>query len=67
MEDWLKAFDPRKIVESYYGELGASFGSPFGAYGDYAEYKPESFFKLNDFYSANDYYDAKTLIRQATR
>lgn len=67
MDEWKKAFDPRKIIESYYGDLGGVFGLPFGAFGDFVPFKPESYFKLTDSYNANTYFDAKTIIRQATR
>ena len=61
----MKAFDPRKIIEAFGGNLGGAFGTIFGSFGDYADIKPESHFKLEQYYSANDYFNPDTIIRAA--
>lgn len=63
--DIAKMFDPRKILEASFGRLGMPFGSPMGAFGDYAQYSPKKYFDSGDYYTAGGYYDAKTILREA--
>lgn len=65
--DIQKMFDPRKILEAHSGALGGLFGSPFGMFGDYAQYSPKKFFDQGDYYNVEGYFDAKSILREATR
>lgn len=65
--DLQKALDPKKILEAYFGRLGGLFGSPFGAFGSFAEYSPKKYFDTGDYYNAAGFFDAKSILREATR
>jgi len=63
--DIQKLFDPRKIIEAHFGELGGLFGKPFGAFGSFGEYSPKKYFDSGDYYNAGGFYDAKSILREA--
>lgn len=63
--DIQKMFDPKKIVEAQFGQLGGLFGTPFGIAGSFAEYSPKKYFDSDSYYNAEGYYDAKSVLREA--